>query len=226
MRTDGALRGTMVLFDWNGSVVADADRARAALNEVLARRALPMLGEAEFSLRFRLPLSELFARLGLPAGDLAAAEQEWAEGMAHPHARLRDGAASCLTTLSAEGAWLGVLSAASAAAVRFDQRALSVPTVWNAVDASVTDKYAALMRHRPTRSRAFYVGDTADDLRCASAAGYIAVGLADAEGAAADADALRAAGAAHVLRSLEELPPIVARATPPAQLMATAQVPV
>lgn len=206
----------MVLFDWNGSVVADADRARAALNEVLARRSLPVLGEAEFSLRFRLPLSELFSRLGLPAEDVAAAEQEWTEGMAHPHARLRDGAASCLLSLWESGAWLGVLSAASAAAVRFDQRALAVPSVWNAVDASVTDKYAALMRHRPTRGRAFYVGDTADDLRCASAAGYTPVGLVDAESdGGADAEALRAAGAAHVLLSLEGLPSIVAHAAVP-----------
>ncbi|WP_440711561.1 HAD family hydrolase [Herbiconiux sp. YIM B11900] len=224
MRTDGALRGTMVLFDWNGSVVADADRARAALNAVLAQRSLPVLGEAEFSLRFRLPLSELFSRLGVATEDLAAAEQEWTEGMAHPHARLREGAMTCLTTLSAAGAWLGVLSAASAAAVRFDQRALSVPTVWNAIDASVTDKYAALMRHRPTRALAFYVADTADDLRCASAAGYIPVGLADEESGGADADALRAAGAAHVLLTLAELPRIVESET--ALVGSPAQVPV
>lgn len=206
-RPVATLGETMVLFDWNGTVVVDADRARAALNAVLARRGLPVLGEAEFSVRFRLPLGQLFGRLGLPAGDHAAAEEEWNVEMADTHARLRDGAAECLSTLSRAGAWLGVVSAASAAAVRFDQRALAVPAVWNSVDASVGDKFEMLLRHRPQRSYAFYVGDSADDMRCASAAGYTAVGVTDAY---CSPDVLRAAGAAHVIGTLDELLAIVA----------------
>ncbi len=198
---------TMVLFDWNGTVVLDADRARAALNVVLARRGLPTLGEAEFSLRFRLPLAQLFGRLGLPEADHAAAEEEWNTELAATQTRLREGAAECLTTLARAGAWLGVVSAASAAAVRFDQRALAVPAVWNCVDASVGDKLELLLRHRPQRPIAFYVGDSADDLRCASAAGYTAVGVADAD---SSPGALRAAGAAHVIERLDELLAIVA----------------
>ena len=40
----GALADTMLLFDWNGAIVVDSDRAHAALNAVLARRGLRTLG--------------------------------------------------------------------------------------------------------------------------------------------------------------------------------------
>ncbi|MCS5732209.1 HAD family hydrolase [Herbiconiux daphne] len=205
-RPVATLGETMVLFDWNGAIVVDADRARAALNAVLARRGLPVLGETEFSLRFRLPLTQLFGRLGIPATDRAAAEQEWNAEMADTHAHLREGATACLSALSKAGAWLGVVSAASAAAVRFDQRSLAVPSVWNSVESSVTDKFELLLRHRPTRPNAFFVGESADDLRCASAAGYTPIGVTDAHASAA---ALRAAGASHVIGALDELLTIV-----------------
>jgi len=209
-RRDGALGETMVLFDWNGTIVVDADHARAALNLVLGRRGLPVLGETEFSIRFRLPFSELLGRLGIDAADRHDAEEEWNAELATMRTRLRPGAAECLGSLAEHGAWLGVLSASSASAVRFDQRSLAVPPVFHVVDASVDDKFEALLRHRPTRTRAYYVGDSADDMRCASAADYIAIGVsAETAPSAETADeamrVLRAAGAAHVISSLEEL---------------------
>lgn len=211
VRDDGvvlhSLGETMVLFDWNGAVVVDADRARTALNAVLAHRGLPVLGETEFSVRFRLPLGELFERLGITADDREGAEREWSDELAGTQAHLRDGAAECLARLSKAGAWLGVVSAASSAAVRFDQRSLSVPAVWNSVDVSVADKFSLLLRHRATRANAFFVGDSPDDLRCASAAGYTPVGVSDAQ---VSSESLRAAGAVHVIGALDELLAIVA----------------
>ncbi len=202
----GPLTRTMVLFDWGDTVVIDADRARAALNIVLARRGLPTLGEAEFSMRFRLPLGELFERLGVPGDDRAAAEAEWTCELDVARAHLRDGAVECLDELSRQGAWLGVVSASSASAVRFDQRSLAVPAVWNSVDASVPDKLALLLRHRATRQEAYFVSDSADDMRCASAAGFTPIGVTEGE---ATAGSLRAAGAVEVISSLRELIPIV-----------------
>jgi phosphoglycolate phosphatase len=206
-----AIADTMVLFDWNGTVVVDADRARAALNAVLARRGLPVLGEAEFSVRFRLPMAPMLGEFGVAADQWREAEQEWNAEMADTHAHLRSGAAACLVRLSRAGVWLGIVSAASPAALRYDQRSLAVPSVWNAVDASVTDKFEVLLRHRPIRSNAFYVGDTADDMRYASAAGYTPVGVTDGY---VEPRALTAAGAAFVIDSLDELPAIVEQPAP------------
>lgn len=204
---DSSLVDTMLLFDWNGTIVIDSDHAHAALTTVLARRGLRTLGEAEFALRFRLPLGELLERLGVDPADLVAAEEEWTTALAESRTQLRGGAAECLRALAEAGAWLGVVSVASPSAVRFDQRALQVPPVWNSVDAGVGDTLELLLRHRAVRERAFFVGDDPDDLRCASVAGYLPVGVTDAP---ADARALRAAGALHVIGDLEELPAIVA----------------
>jgi phosphoglycolate phosphatase len=205
----------MVLFDWNGTIVIDSDHAHAALNAVLARRGLRTLGETEFGLRFRLPLSELFERLGVAADDLAVAEEEWTAELAESRTHLRDGAVDCLRELAGSGAWLGVLSVAPISAVRFDQRALQVPPVWNTVDAGIADTLELLLRHRPARPTAWFVGDDADDLRCASLAGYLPVAVTDAR---ADEPALRAAGALHVIAGLDELPAIVAGPQPAPRL--------
>ncbi|MFB2586379.1 HAD family hydrolase [Herbiconiux liukaitaii] len=209
---DSRLCETMVMFAWNGTIVVDADRARAALNHVLVRRGLPALGEAEFAVRFRLPMGELFERLGVETGDLPGAEEEWAVELAAVRAHLREGAVECLGALRGAGAWLGVISSASTAAVRFDQRSLAVPAVWNSVDTAVSDTFELLLRHRPVRPIAYFVGDAPDDLRSASAAGYTPVGVFDPATAEAGRgrDALRAAGATHVIDSLEELLDIVA----------------
>ncbi|MBF4571649.1 HAD family hydrolase [Herbiconiux sp. VKM Ac-1786] len=206
-RTDSTLVDTMLLFDWNGTIVIDSDHAHAALTTVLARRGLRTLGEAEFALRFRLPLGELLERLGVEPADVPAAEEEWTAALAESRTQLREGAADCLRALAGAGAWLGVVSGASPSAVRFDQRALQVPPVWNSVDTGVGDTLELLLRHRAVRERAFFVGDDPDDLRCASVAGYLPVGVTDAP---ADAPALRAAGALHVIGDLDELPAIVA----------------
>lgn len=207
----GPLAETMVMFAWNGTIVVDADRARAALNLVLARRGRPWLGEAEFAVRFRLPLAELFERLGLDEGDRAGAEAEWMAELAEVRAHLREGAVECLGALRGGGAWLGVVSGSSPAAVRFDQRSLAVPPVWNSIDAAVSDTYEMLLRHRPIRPLAFFVGDSPHDIRSASAAGYTPVGVAaPVPDEHPDCEALRSAGAAHVIRSLDELLAIVA----------------
>jgi len=196
------LDDVMVLFDWNGTVVIDGDRARDALNGVLLRRGLDELTVPQFATRFRLPMGEMFAELGVDAGSLLVAESEWNAHMASETTRLRAGALTAFAALHGSGAWLGVVSAASAEAVDFDRATLAVPNVFGSVEAPVVDKVAALDAHRHRRSRAFYVGDTAYDMRSALAAGYVPVGVA---GGYAPVDVLHEAGAAYVIEDLGEL---------------------
>ncbi|SDY52628.1 HAD family hydrolase [Herbiconiux ginsengi] len=204
---DTTLTDAMVLFDWNGTVVLDADRARASLNRVLGTRRLGELAQAEFTERFRLPMAEMFGELGVAEAELSRAEEEWNTAMRQSTTSLRAGSEGCLAALSAGGAWLGVVSAAAAEAVRFDQHSLGVDHVWDSVEAPVADKLSVLQRHRGRRRRAFYVGDTPYDMRCARAAGFVAVGVT---GGYAATSALADAGADHLIVSLEELLPIVA----------------
>lgn len=211
-----ALADTMVVFDWNGTVVLDADRARASLNSVLATRLLEPLTSEEFSHRFRLPMGRMFRDLGVQPLELDEAEAEWNFQMTQTSTCLRAGTNAAFLELSKAGAWLGVVSAASAKAVEFDQRSLSVLRVLNTIDASVSDKVTQLLKHRNRRNRAFYIGDTAYDIHSASAAGYIPIGVS---GGYSPEHVLREAGATHIIKSLSELITIVSTSHRQAQCL-------
>ena len=203
------LADTIVMFDWNGTVVLDADRARASLNSVLEARELGPLGRDEFSEKFRLPMKSMFRDLGVQSLDLTIAEAEWNHHMTQTSTCLRAGTNAAFSALSEAGAWLGVVSAASAAAVQFDQRSLSVLSVLDTVDTEVADKVAQLVLHRARRKRAFYIGDTEYDMVAASEAGYSPIGVS---GGYSPEHVLRRAGAAHIVESLGEIKALVAHA--------------
>ncbi|MFV0285308.1 MAG: HAD family hydrolase [Demequina sp.] len=195
--------GTLLLFDWNGTVVLDAERARLSLNAVLASRGLPRLDAGGFAREFHLPMADMFVRLHVP--DPLVAEDEWNAAMAASPAPLRPGIGR-VVSLGQDGVRLGVISAASERAVGADIDAHGLRDVWASVDTSVSDKLATLRARRGDERQAFYVGDTAYDMRCAVEAGYVAVAVS---GGYTAVDALRAAGAQHVIDSLDALGELV-----------------
>lgn len=196
----------MVLFDWNGTIVLDAERARESLNGVLRVRGIQPLEPDQFAVRFRLPMHEMFRDLGVSEAELEACESEWNVAMAQQTTELRPGAAEALAQLRAAGTWLGVVSAAAAESVEYDQRTLEVPRVWDAVYGATADKLHRLQSERARRVRAFYVGDTEYDIRCAREAGYVAVGVT---GGYAHPDVLLRAGADYLISDLTELVTLV-----------------
>lgn len=201
------LDDTVVLFDWNGTIVLDADRARQALNSVLGRRGLLPLDSTQFADRFRLPMKELFRDLGIAEDDLARCEAQWNRGMLGAEPRARAGASRALGGLRTAGALIGVVSAASAVSIDSDLAALGLDVDWDVVRGGVADKVAVLRAERGDRSRAFYVGDTAYDIESACAAGYRAIGVS---GGYTSPERLLDAGAELIVADLGELMEIVA----------------
>lgn len=200
---------TMVLFDWNGTIVIDDDRARRSLNSSLAAHGVAAVSADDFPSVFKLPMDDMFVALGVPGHAVGAAEAEWNRCMASERAVLRAGAAAALGELHAAGVWLGIVSAAAAESVDYDRRSLDVPEVWQAVHAPVADKVSVLQAHRGERPLAFYVGDTAYDMRSAVAAGYVPIGVS---GGYATDETLLGAGAEVLICSLDELVPFAAAA--------------
>jgi phosphoglycolate phosphatase len=192
----------LVLFDWNGTVVLDHDRAREALNAALSAHGIGAVSSTDFASTFRLPMGDMFADLGVAAIDLRAAETAWNVYMASHRSQLRAGAASALAVLRDAGARLGIVSAAALEAVDFDRASLGVPEVWASVDAAAVDKVAVLTSYRAERELAFYVGDTAYDMTSALAAGYVPIGVS---GGYATTETLLAAGAAHLVDDFDDL---------------------
>lgn len=190
---------TVVLFDWNGTVVLDAERARAALNKVLANRGLGVLDATRFSREFHLPMSDMFARLGVE--DTDAAEREWNAHMRSVSTTARDGI-EALRRLQSAGVRLGVVSAADRSAVGTDIDLLGMTGLWDSVDAPAADKLRVLSERRGDEVQAYYLGDTEYDMRCAVSSGYVPIAVS---GGYTDAGLLREAGAAHILGSFSEL---------------------
>jgi phosphoglycolate phosphatase len=206
---DGAARfsGVLVLFDWNGTLVLDADRARTALNGVLRRRGLAPLGPDDFADRFHLPMATMFTALGVPGADTADAESEWNADVAGHDATPRPGLAAALEQLHDGGATLGIVSAAAPAAVHADLDRLGVRHRFHTIDAAAADKPDVLRRRRGSGPGAYYVGDTTYDIQSALAAEFIPIGVADGY---TSAPRLLNAGAATIVADLHELIQVIA----------------
>lgn len=202
------LADTLILFDWNGTIVLDADRSRLALNGVLSKRGLPALTPSEFGSRFRLPMGELFEDLGVDATELVESEAEWNLAMSGADPRGRPGTVAALLALHAEGCSLGVVSAAARATIAVDMASLRLPAVFDVLRAGVADKAAVLDEERGTRPRALYVGDTVYDIGSARAAGFRAIGVT---GGYTAPQHLIDAGAEAIVHDLRELEVLLAR---------------
>ena len=81
-----------VAFDWNGTLVDDAERACAAAGIVLERRGLPPLERDRFHEGFHLPLRTWIASLGVPAREVDEAIREWNQEIGNRPAELTAGA--------------------------------------------------------------------------------------------------------------------------------------
>lgn len=195
------LTGVVVVFDWNGTVMDDTDRARRATNAVLIRRGLPALTMEAFRATFRLPMQSFFAELGLYGDDHTAAVHEWNSHLtAHP-ACPRPSAVDSLTRLATHGATLGVVSAAGTATVHADARAASLDHLLHFIDGGITDKTRQL-RARRNGALAIYVGDTAHDIQCGRTAGYRTVAITAGY---TPTRTLHAAGPDHIIDTLTEI---------------------
>lgn len=200
------LADLIVVFDWNGTIMNDAERARAATTAVLRRRGRPALTADEFTAAFRLPMSDFLHGLGITPADAAQAEREWnAHLTAHP-APARPHAADALDTLRRHGARLGVLSAAGADPVRTDLVASGLADQFDFVETAVADKPGRLSAHRRGHPLGVYVGDTAYDIRSGHRAGCLSIGVL---GGYQRADALLTAGADALVSDLADLPGVI-----------------
>lgn len=196
------LDDTTILFDWNGTIVLDAERARGSLNDVLDRRSLRRLDPKQFGDRFRLPMKELFRELDIAEPELADAEREWNVGILDGEPAGRLGLIDALVELDREGARLGVISAASVDTIKADQERLGLPYLWACLRGGATDKVRVLREERGGRAHAIYVGDTAYDMTSAREAGYRAVGVAEGY---TSPRVLRRAGAEAIITDVREL---------------------
>ncbi|WP_164737314.1 HAD family hydrolase [Georgenia sp. SYP-B2076] len=203
---------SLVLVDWNGTVMSDLGRAVGAINAATAPFGVRALDRAEFQDSFTLPMRTWLLDLGIAHEHVGRVEADWNSGMQAP-APLRSGVRETLATLRGQGIVTGVVTAANEAALRYDLRHHHLDGAFDHVHTSVRDKAARLTELRALGERAFYLGDTAYDIESARAAGYVAVGVSEGY---QRPDVLAAAGADHHIDGFGDLLEILDLAPVPA----------
>lgn len=164
------------LFDWNGTVADDMERAWISTNVALASVATEPIPLEAFDRSFMLPMDIMFARLGVPPESVDRAIAEWNAAMASRPAPMRDGTRELLAGARAIQAYCAVISAASADYVLAEVRHFGLEDSFDSVVTSAVDKVPALCDLRAD-GQAVYFGDTEFDMRCAVEAGCVPVGV-------------------------------------------------
>ena len=201
---------TIVLFDWNGTLLDDMERARMASNRV--RQQWAGLGELtlqEFREAWCLPLSDHVKRLGVPDDRNTEATRDWSTHLETIAAPLAPGLPETLDALRDAGIAVAVVSSAGEAAVLGDIEAHGLAQRFDDIHAGVLLKQTAISRYVDSAAAGavWYVGDTMFDMVQARAAGSVAIGYtAGYDGA----DALNDGGADHLIDRLEDLIALIA----------------
>ncbi len=202
---------TVVLFDWNGTIMDDMERARRASS--LVRRKWTSLGELtseEFRQAWCLPISAHVGRLGVAAAETDAAVRAWSGYLGESEAPLSPCAATTLEALRHLGIGAAVVSSATEQSVRQDLRTHGLDHQFESVHCGIADKQAVTGQYvlRAGAGAVWYVGDTAFDMVQALGAGATAVGYT---GGFDPAEKLREAGAHRLIDRLNELLALIRR---------------
>lgn len=191
-----------IVFDWNGTLLDDAERTLVALNATLAERGHASLDDAAFRRAFRLPMEGFLGDLGLPEEAIVSALAHWQRGIEERDAPLAPGAGEVLRALWERGRPAGVISAGFTAGVERDAARLGIREWIAFLRGSVVSKAEALRDVGEPGTPLIYVGDTEYDMAQAIAAGALPVGYA---GGYRPAAALLGAGAEVVIEDLRAL---------------------
>ena len=203
-----------ILFDWDGTLADSLGALYAANVAVMSSFGLPFdetLYRRHFSPDWRL----MYERLGIPPERIDEANARWLEAYAGgPQTALLPGASDALARLAAAGYRLGLVTAGHREIVepqlhRFDVRRHLEVTVFG-TDLEEQKPHPRPLRHALdlfasaaagplAPGDAAYVGDTAEDMVMAVAAGVPAVGVPSRVGTQED---LVAAGAGRVVESV------------------------
>ena len=182
-----------ILWDWNGTLLDDVEVALAAMNEMLARRGLPLLqGREPYRDIFTFPVRAYYtaAGLDLSAEPFESLAVEWT-GLYHrfyPRCGLFPAARAVLQAVGEMG--LG----------GFFQARLGISDIYAGSKAGLAQRYLKSQGVPP--EQALFVGDTLHDWEVAQEAGCPCVLLAQGH----QSRALLETAGVPVLESLSQVP--------------------
>jgi phosphoglycolate phosphatase len=104
-----------IIWDWNGTLLDDAQACVDALNILLKDRKLPAISHEDYLEVFDFPVRDYYLKLGFDFSkhdwDEVSHDYHKAYARTSTSAHLREGAQAALTTIQAKGLGLSILSA-------------------------------------------------------------------------------------------------------------------
>ncbi len=214
----GASRNTIV-FDWNGTLLADTHACVRATNKVMALLELPRISVTQYRRHYTMPLDRLYHALGCEPKMLAAREHEihpvWHESYNAGALRLRPGAKPMLKHMRGKGCEAIVLSNYVTQRIDTQARRLGIRDhfheiiAFEAQDSTFRkrgkgDRLKDHMRRRPIGT-AIIVGDSEEEVEIGRALGLVTVAVLDGM---CSAKRLRAMKPDFLIRNLSRIPAI------------------
>lgn len=213
-----------VVFDWNGTLLADTALAVAATNAAFARLGVSPVTVRRYQKEYEMPLNDLYLRLGCKQEQIDNnLTHIFADFGAHYEknvhkVRLRRGAKNLLKAIKSDGHRAAILSNHTTEMIGTQTERFDIHHYFDALLANRADTIHTIMHKADKGSRlrdyvsrhdirkAMVVGDSLEEIEIARSYGFVGVGLAG--GFTCDTR-LRAAKPDFMIRSLTEMPEIV-----------------
>ncbi len=170
-----------VIWDWNGTLLDDADLSISVVNEILRRRQLAELNRQRYADTFDFPVQDYYVRLGIPAKDFPLEGGRFIAEYDRrvEEAPLRAGALQLLRDFGSRGIECSVLSAARTHSIEAVLETRQLRGFFGEVvgldnqyaEGKVAAGKAWLERRRLDVGSAVMVGDTTHDYEVATAIG-------------------------------------------------------
>lgn len=207
-----------VIFDWNGTILADTSLCLAAFNRTLGFLGVKPVTMAAYRHNSSVPLVHMYKEFGCDEKELAERQAEiFAVFAAHyetneKRVRLRRGVRPLLDALKARGYATGVLSNYTVKRISEQAQRFRITHCFDAVLANEEATPVFYKKGKGERLKEFVesreikhalvVGDTPEEIEIAHAYGYLGVAITDGVCSTAR---LRAARPDFLIRNLEEM---------------------
>ena len=210
-----------VIFDWNGTLLADVRQSWVATNEALALLGVPPITLAWFQREYDMPLRGTYVRAGCDGAELdrrindvmATWSKRYEKDM--DRLRLRRGAKGTLAFLAKQGYRAAILSNHTVEIISSHAQRLGIAHCFDEILANRSGEFKDVMHmadkgkrlkayiQRRNIRKALVVGDSAEEIEIAHHYGFLGVGIS---GGYCSAERIRAARPDFMISSLAEIP--------------------
>jgi phosphoglycolate phosphatase-like HAD superfamily hydrolase len=215
-------KDNLVVFDWNGTLLADTSACIKATNTVLKKLGLSTISRADYQKHYTMPLQNLYHALGVAPAMLTKHEKDinavWHATYSTANIRLRRGAKAMLQTVNKMPCSSVILS--NYVVERIEQQAghfgirehFDDIIAFHALDATFRrcgkgERLENYLRTRPAHAKVI-VGDTEEEVDIGRALGLATIAITDGM---CSPSRLRAMKPDFIVRALDQIPSIIAR---------------